>query len=140
MVKVPPAISSNASLPSLAYTAKKKGHIKTNEHAYGTYLLSQRRNLLLDLHESHGLHVPHHRGDQSLWRGDSHAEIDVISVNNLITFDGRVRGGDLLQGEGTRPREGAHEAELYILLFEDGVFIPVPHVDQRRHVDLVECP
>lgn len=52
-----------------------------------TNLLAQGRNLLFDLHKVQALYIPHYGCDKTFGSGHGHAQIDVVSVHDLIAFD-----------------------------------------------------
>jgi hypothetical protein len=52
-----------------------------------THLLAEVGNGLLDLNKVHVLHVAQHRDHQALGRCDSHTDVDVVVVHDLLPLD-----------------------------------------------------
>ena len=59
----------------------------TNQLSYGTsYLLTETRNLFLDIDKAHTLCIPHNWGHQPFRGRDCHAEINVVVVDDLVAL------------------------------------------------------
>ena len=62
------------------------------------------RDSLLDIHKSHRLRIHQHRHDRTIGRSNRNAKIDIISIDDQVAFDARVRRGDPLEREYEQTR------------------------------------
>lgn len=53
-------------------------------------------------------------------------------------LDGSIRSRNLFECQARRLDKRAHKAELDVVLLQDFILEPTTHLDERRHVDLVE--
>src|SRR5665809_106009 len=93
MVKVPPCISSSASLPARA----------------GAEIGDSR----LDLGEAHAIGVAQDRHHESALGADGDADVIIILVDDVLAVDLGVDGGDVPERLHRGLDEKAHEAKLH---------------------------
>lgn len=106
------------------------------------YLLAHVGNGLLNANHVHSLNVSDNGGNETLFSGNSNADVDVVAVDNGVTavraLNGSIDGGEVPHSENTGAGEGAHETKLDAGLLENVILVQLAEVHNVGHVDLVE--
>ena len=71
-----------------------------------------------------------HPSSTYLWRSNGNADVHVVSVDNLVLFDGRIDDRLILQSGGSGFDEGGHETELQVVLLLELFAILLAQVGQ----------
>ncbi|KAH3687615.1 hypothetical protein WICPIJ_001425 [Wickerhamomyces pijperi] len=88
----------------------------------------------------HGFSVTDNWSDQPLWSGDGNGDIDVVSVHQLVAFDGTVDGWDVLHGQGGGLREQTHETKLDVFLLDDFILRLALELPSLEQLELEQQP
>ena len=103
-----------------------------------TSLGSEATETLFKVSEAIVLAVAEDGNDEAGRSGHSGADVDKVAVDHVVVIDNGVDNGLFLQGLDGGLHEGAHEAELDVVLLDEGILDFLAHVHIVAHVDLVE--
>ena len=79
------------------------------------------RRHLLNLGKAESICTAQHRHHQALGRGHGDGDVDVVAVHDLRLIDDCIGGRHHVQGIRRGLDEGAHEAQLDAVLFQEGI-------------------
>mmetsp|Transcript_34789 Transcript_34789/g.88123 ORF Transcript_34789/g.88123 Transcript_34789/m.88123 type:complete len:404 (+) Transcript_34789:377-1588(+) len=101
-------------------------------------LLAHLNHRLLHLRKVELVGAAQHGHHQALGRGHRDGDVHVVAVHDLVAVNHCVDRGHLVQRVRGRLHKGAHEAQLHAVLLQEQVLVLVAHIDDGRHVHLVE--